>query len=262
MNVTTRLIKQKVEALLEEGDNLLQALEAFGWQDSRSPRTTELTEAEANEISTWFERTIPETALIPSAFIYQYHTWYAGCLAITEVSMPSRLKQLTNAHENMLGFLKTEYITFSQQVAGAHHITQIRGIIGSVPQYVDARLHDLELMVAQAYVGDQLNEAQALLKAGYIRAAGAIAGVLLERHLKLLCDRHNPALKYPTTAAIAKLNDLLKDAGVYDVAQWRKVQWMADIRNSCDHARTAEPNQSDVQYLVSEVRKFVALFVA
>jgi hypothetical protein len=79
--------------------------------------------------------------------------------------------------------------------------------------------------------------------------------------MKLLCDRHQPPISYPASATISKLNDLLKNAGIYDLVQWRKVQWMGDIRNSCDHARTAEPNKQDVEDLIGEVRKFIILFV-
>jgi hypothetical protein len=124
-----------------------------------------------------------------------------------------------------------------------------------------ARLHDVELAVAQAYVHDELSEAEVLLKARFIRAAGAIVGVLLERHLKLLCDRHHPRISYTKSPAISQLNDLLRDRGVYDVAQWRRVQWMGDVRNSCDHARTTEPPEKDVEDLIREVGKFVSLFV-
>ncbi len=151
-------------------------------------------------------------------------------------------------------------MTFSNQVDMASKIVQVKAIVGSIPHYLDGRLHDLELAVAQAYVNDQLTEAETLLKASHIRAAGAVAGVLLEHHLKLLCDRHQPSIKYTKTAGISKLNDLLKDAAVYDVPQWRKVQWMGDVRNSCDHAHTSEPSKNDVADLTVEVRKFVALF--
>jgi len=85
--------------------------------------------------------------------------------------------------------------------------------------------------------------------------------VLLERHLKTLADRRQPPLKYGKTAGISKLNDMLHQAGVYGTAPWRKVQWMADIRNQCDHAGTAEPKKEEVEDLIAEVRKFVALFV-
>jgi hypothetical protein len=272
MNVIIEVIQEKANELSKEGDKLLEDLEAFGWKDKRPERT------EARREETHMDPLrrigivdIPATSRIPRDFIHQYHKWYASCLALIETNMPSRREELTRIHEGakgakvnqnaMLDLLRQDHITFSGQIVIARNITQIKAIVGSVPHYLDGRLHDLELAVAQAYVGDQLTEAQVLLKGGYVRAAGAVAGVLLERHLKLLCDRHQPPIKYTKTVGISKLNDLLKDAAVYDVSQWRKVQWMGDVRNSCDHAHTVEPRKEDVADLIAEVKKFVSLFV-
>jgi hypothetical protein len=40
-----------------------------------------------------------------------------------------------------------------------------------------------------------------------------------------------------------------------------KVQWMSDVRNTCDHAHSDEPRKEDVAALIAKVRQFVALFV-
>ncbi len=185
--------------------------------------------------------------------------------------MPSRRDELISIHQgrgdkkpsqtSMLDHLKEDFMTIDGQFEMTRKITQMMGIIGSIPHYLEGRLHDLELEVAQAYVGQELLEAEVLLKAGHVRAAGAIAGVLLERHLKLLCDRHTPPIKYGKDDGISKLNDKLKNEGFYDIAQWRKVQWMSDTRNKCDHAGTVDPRHQDIADLIAEVGKFVSLVV-
>jgi hypothetical protein len=268
MNPFIKVIKDKVEELMKQGDTLLAALEAFGWKDDRPRRTKPRRETQG-----WGwgigDIEIPARVRVPADFIHQYHQWYAGCLALVEANMPSRLQDLERVHEGtkkpeekgLREMFEYAYLTFDSQVAAADKIVQMKAIVGSVPNYLEGRLHDIELEVSQAYVRDQLTEAEILLKAGHIRAAGAVSGVMLERHLKLLCDRHRPPIRYTKTAGISKLNDLLKDAGVYDMTQWRKVQWMGDVRNSCDHAHTAEPRKGDVADLIAEVRKFVALFI-
>ena len=134
-------------------------------------------------------------------------------------------------------------------------------LVLSYPHYLEGRLYDLELELAEAYIGQELLEAEVLLNAGHVRAAGAIAGVLLEGHLKLWCNRHTPQITYVKDDGIAKLNDKLKKESVYDTVQWRKVQVMGDIRNTCDHAGTAEPRPQDIVDLIAEVRKFVSLVV-
>lgn len=111
------------------------------------------------------------------------------------------------------------------------------------------------------YVGvDGLKEAQILLSVGHITAAGAIAGVVLERHLKSLCDQQHPPLSYGPGDGISKVNNLLKGANIYDTAQWRNIQWMADIRNICDHPQATPPGKDNVEDMINKVRNLLTSF--
>lgn len=107
---------------------------------------------------------------------------------------------------------------------------------------------------------DALKGAQILLQVGYITAAGALAGVELERHLKNLCAQHQPSLIYSPTDGISKVNDLLKKAGIFDQVQWRQVQVMADVRNSCDHPSSNTPNKEAVRDLIQGVQNLLISF--
>ena len=111
------------------------------------------------------------------------------------------------------------------------------------------------------YVGaDGLKEAEILFSVGHITAAGAIAGVVLERHLKSLCDQQYPPLSYGAGDGISKVNDLLRKASIYDTTQWRQIQWMADIRNGCDHPQTTPPSKENVEDMIKRVRGLLASF--
>ena len=111
------------------------------------------------------------------------------------------------------------------------------------------------------YVGaDGLKEAEILFSVGHITAAGAIAGVVLERHLKSLCDQQYPPLSYGAGDGISKVNDLLRKASIYDTTQWRQIQWMADIRNGCDHPQTTPPSKESVEDMIKKVRGLLASF--
>jgi len=267
-------IEMRCNEQVRKGDDLLKALGSFGWKDTRPKRTKASREQrfllQDLELSGTLE--VPPTAAIPTNFVRDYHEWYSGSVALVEANMPGRVSELRALHEGLKGakdaptpmvrILESDRMTFTIQLAMASRIRQMQSVVASIPAYMEAHLHDVELEVAQAYVRDELSEAEVLLKSGFSRAAGGIAGVLLERHLKLICDRHNPPISRTKSAGISKLNDLLKNARVYDVAQWRKVQWMGDIRNNCDHARTTDPRREDVEDLIREVRKFASLFVA
>lgn len=121
-----------------------------------------------------------------------------------------------------------------------------------------ARMHT---QAPSGKIGNEaLDEAQILLQVGYIPAAGSVAGVALEHHLKLLCDRQKPPLVYKRGDGISKINDSIKNSGIYDVTQWKQVQLMADIRNRCDHPTSNPPSRDEVDELIKKTRKLLAIF--
>jgi hypothetical protein len=83
------------------------------------------------------------------------------------------------------------------------------------------------------------------------RAAGALAGVLLEGHLQRLADAHRIITKKNPT--IGDLNDPLKKNGVYDDIAWKKIQFLGGIRNRCSHKKDAEPTAEQVSELIQGV---------
>lgn len=109
---------------------------------------------------------------------------------------------------------------------------------------------------------DALKEAQILLQVGHITAAGSLAGVELERYLKRLCSIQQPPLAYGLNDGISKVNDVLKKAEIYDQVQWRQVQVMADVRNSCDHPSANPPSREAVNDFIKNVQSLRTAFPA
>jgi hypothetical protein len=117
------------------------------------------------------------------------------------------------------------------------------------------------MRLLEGSIGEEaLKEAQILLQVGHIIAAGALVGVELERHLKHLCERQQPPLVYGPNDGISKVNDLLKKTGVYDQVQWRQIQVMADVRNSCDHPSANPPSREAVSDLIKNIQNLLAAF--
>ena len=89
-----------------------------------------------------------------------------------------------------------------------------------------------------------------------MRAAGALAGVVLEGHLAQVCqDRKLTVPK--KNPGISDLNEVLKAAGAIDVPEWRFIQHLADIRNLCDHSRNPDPTVEQVTDLIGGVKKVI-----
>ena len=84
--------------------------------------------------------------------------------------------------------------------------------------------------------------------------AGALAGVVLERHLKEVCDNHSLTIR-KRNPQISDLNDSLKSAAVIDTPQWRSIQYLGDLRNLCAHDKESEPTPDQINDLLAGVAK-------
>ena len=100
---------------------------------------------------------------------------------------------------------------------------------------------------------NELDAAEDLNKKGYSRGAGAIAGVVLERHLETVCQNHK--VNIPKNPTISKLYELLKSADVIDIPTWRFIQHLGDLRNLCDHNKDKNPTDEQVNELLEGVKK-------
>ena len=131
--------------------------------------------------------------------------------------------------------------------------TQLK-ILESVRTRFDTSLFDIAQLVRADLFDSELDAARELAKNGFLREAGAIAGVILERHLAQVCANHSVPVR-KKDPAINDLNQPLKDAGVLDVPAWRQIQRLGDIRNLCDHNKHREPTKEEVIELIDGVDK-------
>ena len=127
-------------------------------------------------------------------------------------------------------------------------------ILKSVKARFDSTLFDIKQFVQADLFDSELETARELANHGFLRAAGSIAGVVLEKHLGQVVDNHNikTRKKDPT---ISDFNDLLKNGGVLDVPPWRQIQRLGDIRNLCTHNKKREPTREEVEELIEGCRK-------
>jgi hypothetical protein len=102
----------------------------------------------------------------------------------------------------------------------------------------------------------ELDACRELVAHGFLRAAGAIAGVILEKHLLHVMASHGIELrrKEPT---INDFNDQLKKAGLLDVPTWRQIQRLGDVRNLCGHSKHREPTRDEVDEMIDGVDRIV-----
>ncbi|MFN3735193.1 DUF4145 domain-containing protein [Comamonas testosteroni] len=109
----------------------------------------------------------------------------------------------------------------------------------------------------QAEVFDsELEQAQALLDAGYKSPSAVVAGVVLETSLRELCDRHSiPHGK------LDKMNADLAKEGVFNKLQQKRITAIADVRNLAAHGKPDEFSEADVSDMIRDITRFVAEYL-
>lgn len=127
-------------------------------------------------------------------------------------------------------------------------------ILKAASRRFESSLLDIRQLVQADLLDSELEEAGELVKHGFLRAAGAVAGVVLEKHLGQIAYNHDIQIR-KKDPNIGDLNDLLKTNNVYDIATWRSIQRLGDLRNLCDHNKSREVTKIEVEELISGVEK-------
>jgi hypothetical protein len=208
-------------------------------------------------------------------FGFNYQNWYTRALSIISSLAPDRLEDFSGHYRSpkrkdlsALTYTIHDYLQSIGPVKDRtgrapynhHQVAQIRflnqyQILTALSARLDSVLADVKGHLFAEIQDAELAAAGKLLNTSH-RAAGALAGVVLERHLQRTAINHKVKIskKEPT---IADLNDPLKATGVYEVSTWRKIQHLADLRNLCAHQKSREPTREEVLELVQGVNSIV-----
>jgi hypothetical protein len=204
------------------------------------------------------------------AFHFDYQSWYSKALRAVQRLAPDRYEEFRRYYEpdpkrKILGYgtyVIQDYLKGVRPGALALHDFDTRGqaaqnvynqlaILISIGDRVDSVLDDLEGALLAEVQDDELAAATRLLTVN-ARAAGTLAGVVLEGHLQRVAA--NRGVKISKSApALSDLNDPLRQAGIYDMPTWRKISYLADIRNLCSHKKGAEPTPAQVKEMLDGV---------
>ena len=246
-------LEQAIQEIKLQKDELLENIQAIGWKDDR-PIAKIPPESHIVEFPDLLERRVPERAPLPGDARSIYQKWYSAVRTIIAKNQPARIKEIDQIYsKDICGLINDKYLSKEIQFKLMDCINQQFDILAAVPDHLKSSLYDIELTAYSILMDDEISAARHLHLRGFLRPAGALAGVILERHLKLLLDKHDPPIKYSVKAPISTLNDLCKDGNIYDLIEWRKIQHLADLRNLCDHDREREPTEQEVMELINGV---------
>ena len=203
----------------------------------------------------------------------KYQSWYSESLVVIKQLLPDRLTDFISYYEipkNRKELTKSTYVIadYLQKIQLVNVLNEVivsksfaipkfqqqLNILKAVQSRFESSLFDIQQLVQADLFDDELAAAKMLNKNKFVRAAGAVAGVVLEKHLSQVLKNHNLISKKDT---ISWLNDALKAGNVYDIPTFRKIQHLGDIRNLCDHDSKREPAQEEVDEMINGVDSII-----
>ena len=256
--------KQDLDALLEKGTLLKLAM-------LKECSPLELSDALENEYGDKTETIIKG---LPS-FKNEYQPWYSEAQALVRQLLPDRLSDFTRYYEKPRSRKDITYANYviedyleglnitgpgKRKIVGPDaaipRFEQQLSIVKAIRERFRSSLFDIRQLAQADLFDSELDAAKELAKNRFTRAAGALAGVVLERHLKEVCGNHNVTIR-KRNPQISDLNDPLKGAAVIDTPQWRSIQHLGDLRNLCAHDKESEPTTDQINDLLAGVAKVI-----
>lgn len=253
--------KAQLEGLINKGDLL-----SLSMQYRIAPK-----EFEAAAKKAYGKNFDEELAKLPN-FLSAYQIWYSEAHAVIKQLIPDRLadfvrfyekpknrKEINNSNYTIEDYLQGITISRGSNIitslsAAVPQFEQQLALLKSAKSRFDSSLFDIKQLMQADLLDSELGAARELQKNKFYRAAGAIVGVVIEKHLAQVCENHSIQItkKHPT---ISDFNDQLKNSAVIDVPQWRFIQHLGDLRNLCDHNKGKDPGNVEIDDLISGAEK-------
>ncbi|EIE1072655.1 hypothetical protein LCV93_004688 [Salmonella enterica] len=203
-----------------------------------------------------------------------YQSWYTKACRVIEQIIPERLNEFVNLYQGDPKRKEVTYMNYSiydyliglRSTKGAQVVASRKSalpkmetqwhILSSASEKFDSALFDIKEILQADIFDTELDTAKELNKKGFVRAAGAVTGVVLEKHLFHVCNLHKLKTK-KAHPSISEYNQLLKDNDIIDTPNWRFIQRLGDLRNLCDHHKEKEPTKSDAEELITGTEKII-----
>lgn len=204
-----------------------------------------------------------------------YQSWYSEALAVIRQLLPDRLadfkshyekpksarRELTAANYVIDDFYQGLQVTrgydnviVSPSAAVPRFSAQI-SILKACQARFKSSLFDIRQLVHADILDSELAGARELLKNNFLRPAGVVAGIVLERHLQEVVASHD--VKVKTRPTLGDFIQVLKDAEVLGTPDWRRLQHLNELRVKCTHNKGSEPTAEDVDDLITGVDRTI-----
>jgi hypothetical protein len=257
--------RKDLDKLIVTGENLELVFERECFKEEFDKQLAKLKDPENKK----FIESLP-------TFGVGFQPWYSEAKTLIKQLLPDRLEDFVRYYEKPKNRKQITFENYSIEDA-LHGLAVTRGwekekvvgkdaalprlrqqlaILKGVKQRFESSLFDIRQLVQGDLFDSELEAARELAKQKFGRAAGALTGVILERHLSEVCNNHQIKVS-KKNPGISDFNDALKSANAVDTPEWRHIQHLGDLRNLCDHSKNREPTADEIDDLISGTAKLV-----
>jgi hypothetical protein len=204
-----------------------------------------------------------------------YEAWYSESIVLLKQLLPDRVQNFIALYEKPKNRKEIQYGNYVMQdylqglqvrrygtevvvdsSAAMPQFCQQLAILEAAKSRFDSSLFEIRQLVQADLFDTEIDAAKELFKSNFFRPAGMIAGVVLEKHLRQVCNDHGVSIT-KKHSGISDLNELLKSNAIIEIPQWRHISMLADIRNLCAHDKSKEPTPGQVTDLIDGTIKVI-----
>ena len=189
----------------------------------------------------------------------RYEKWKTNCIVLFD-----GIKANNSSLSDHMNF-------FNIAQATKPHVLKCIAIIEAFKEsFEKGFFDDITIAIRADVTSSYLGQAEELLREGktgqyaHIPAA-VLAGAVLERNLRDLCERQEPPVPTKTHKGeyltLNPLIDGLKKSGLYNELKAKQLRAWADIRNDAAHGKFDTFTSNDVQQMLAGISTFLADFV-
>ena len=205
----------------------------------------------------------------------KYQSWYSESLAIIKALLPNRLNDFIRYYErpksrkevNHSNYVIEDYFQGLSLRNGNGKIVaspsdaipmyqQQYHILKSLKNIFESSLYNLKQSIQVDIYDSELRTAKELNKEGFVRAAGAVSGVVLAKHLSQVCSNHSVSINM-NKPSLSDYYQLLKDNNIIDTNTGSLIQHLSQLRNLVEHNNDSELTKEQVADLIAGTDKII-----
>ena len=244
-------------------------------QNSPNFKSTYYTAEKATEIIKEYDKIYPiyMTREDSKKFIEKYLSWFFPVSNSIKFLFPEKFDEFNNCYYNYLKTnnrtpdnykisnyinndkidINTNFKYYDENIRIKivyNNFNHQRLIVKAIIDNFDSVSFNYEKETYMTFQEENIDSVQELFDNNFLRAAGALCGVIIEKHLKTKLLPFDKNAFTSKNLTLEPLNQACKKNNIYTTTEFKKIIHLTDLRNLCDHKNTKDPTKDQVQELI------------